>query len=86
MQIKMIKRFQFEATEEEVKAMARMLAFYAQHSPDMDSDCAGVLKAFGIAANEPEAEDEEERDETLPEKAIRVAQGRRKGRVTARVE
>ncbi len=82
----MIKRFRFEASEEEVKAMAWMLTFYAQHSPDMDSDCAGVLKAFGIAWNEPETEDEEERDETLPEKAIRVAQGRRKSRVTARVD
>lgn len=92
MKIKAIKLFRFEATEEEVRAIARMFQYYEDTSDDDDDVSTAVRRAFGIkdertrqsrlSLDEPDDDRQNERDETLPEKALRVSQGRRKSRIT----
>lgn len=79
MKIQEIKRYRFEATEEELRAIAEMFQFYEDTAQDDDETQVRVRRSFGIVGSTQA--DEDERDETLPERAIRQSQGRRKSRI-----
>jgi len=82
--IKSIKLYRFEASEQEVQAMREMFQFFADNADEESSETSHILHEFGITRT-PKQIDldlDDERDETLPEKALRVSQGRRKSRLT----
>ncbi len=76
MKIQEVKRYRFEASEEEIRAMVDMFRHYAETCEEDTDIHVAVRHAFGV-----QAKSLDEREETLVEKALSNAQGRRKGRV-----
>lgn len=83
MRIKEVKTYRFEATQDEVKSISAMFQFYEDNAEDDDDGLTAVRRAFGIKARQTTEQPELfDREETLPEKALRVSAGRRKSRVS----
>jgi len=89
--IKAIRYAQIEASEAEVKAMQTMFRFYADNTEDTDNVTASILKSFGVERSVQEegleedfdGDEEQEHEESLPEKALRITEERRRNQAPA---
>ncbi len=79
MKIQKVSRYRFECSEDEIASLIHMLEFYRDYANDDSEDRLRLRMDFGVMPVEEDGDIEEsaEREETLPEKAIRVSSGRK---------
>lgn len=86
MKIQEIKRYRFECSEEEVRALVEMLHFFERNADEDDETMSTLRRQFGVKG-EPKgfSEGADNKEETLVEKALSQAQGKRKGRIQTNI-